>query len=194
MGAFRDLFRAVRVSNAMAREREKFKKMVALIDEATAKIYANGETNYASLAAFKDIRDAAERVAREPQVIAAAAAVAALRARICDAFCAVDRDRQLDLAAASAPTVLGDLGKALNDAYLHVLMLDPQSIRSNEPVTVPCSYSYTFEQFKRVMTENWGLSTEERELRNKGKMLQSSEGLVSLQDVYDMLKGSARPS
>ena len=69
-----------------------------------------------------------------------------------------------------------------------------KEIKYQEVVTVPCSYSYTFEQFKRVMTENWGLSTEERELRNKGKMLQSSEGLFSLQDVYNRLKGSARPS
>ena len=35
-------------------------------------------------------------------------------------------DRQLDLAAASAPTVLGDLNKALTGAYLQVLMLDPE--------------------------------------------------------------------
>ena len=75
MGAFRSLFRAISVSYAMDRDREKMKKMVVLIDDATAKLYANAETAYAPLAAFNDIRDGAERVAREPQVIAAAAAV-----------------------------------------------------------------------------------------------------------------------
>jgi hypothetical protein len=109
----------------MDREREKMKKMVALIDDGTAKLYAAAETAYAPLAAFKDVHDAAERVAREPQVISAAAAVAALRARICDALCEVDADRQLELAAASAKPVLGDLGQALSGAYLRVLMADP---------------------------------------------------------------------
>ena len=125
MGAFRSLFRAVSVSYAMGRERKKMKKLVALIDDGTAKLYTAAETAYAPLAAFKDVHDAAERVAREPQVISAAAAVAALRTRICDALSEVDADRQLDLAAASAQPVLGDLGAALNGAYLRVLTLDP---------------------------------------------------------------------
>ena len=86
MGAFPSLFRAVSVSYAMGRERKKMKKLVALIDDGTAKLYTAAETAYAPLAAFKDVHDAAERVAREPQVISAAAAVAALRTRICDAL------------------------------------------------------------------------------------------------------------
>jgi hypothetical protein len=125
MGAFRSLFRAVSVSYAMGREREKMKAMVALIDDHAAKLYATVEASYAPLAAFKDIHDAAERVAREPKVISASAAVAALGTRICNALCEVDADHQLQLAAASVKPILDDLGKALNGAYLRVLMLDP---------------------------------------------------------------------
>jgi alkyl hydroperoxide reductase subunit AhpC len=71
----------------MAPQREKMKKMVVLIDDATAKLYGNAQTAYAPL---PHIRDAAERVARESQVIAAAGAATALRAR--DALFAVDPD------------------------------------------------------------------------------------------------------
>jgi hypothetical protein len=97
MGIIRSFLRATAATYALEGARAKYHKAIAMIDKATAGLYAAADAGFAPFAAHVNIPDAAARVARDPRVIAAAAAV-------------------------DAPATINNLFIALRDTYLKVLM------------------------------------------------------------------------
>jgi hypothetical protein len=122
MGIIRSFLRATAATYAMEGARAKYRKVIAMIDEATAGLYAMHDAASAPFAAYVNIPDAAARVARDPRVIAAAAAVVTLRAALFDALIAPNPNAELNRVAATAPATIKNLGNALRDTYLKVLM------------------------------------------------------------------------
>jgi hypothetical protein len=123
MGFIRSLLHAAATASAMSAERAKSNKIIALLDEGTAGIYANADTCFAPVAAALNVPDLAARVARHPKVITATSAIKALRDRAFEARHARNPDYELDLAGFAVPGALDDLSKALRDAYARVLFV-----------------------------------------------------------------------
>ncbi len=126
MGLIKSLFQAARATataSAMAAERAKYKKLMTIINEATAKHYATSEAIFAARASDLNISDAAARVAREPDVIAAANAIDDLRKRLFDALLSPNPDHELVLTAQLIPGVIDTFGKILGLAYVRVLFV-----------------------------------------------------------------------
>jgi hypothetical protein len=122
MGIIRSFLRATAATYALEGARAKYHKAIAMIDKATAGLYAAADAGFAPFAAHVNIPDAAARVARDPRVIAAAAAVDTLRAALFDALIAPNPNADLTRVAAPAPATINNLFIALRDTYLKVLM------------------------------------------------------------------------
>lgn len=119
----RSLIRATATAYAMSSERAKSKTIIATLDEAVARIYANADTGFAPAAVLLNVPDHVARAARDPKVIAATSAIKALRTRAFEATLARNPEYELNLAACAVPLALDDLSKALRDAYARVLFV-----------------------------------------------------------------------